>query len=186
MTAAKKTTSQVLQGPCGPIPYTLARKKVRNLNLRVRRDGSVSVSAPVHMPDRDIELFLLQKAQWILQHQEAVQAQSPDGPPSHSKEECLALFTPISDRIFPLFYDLLGGQKPQLKVRDMRSRWGSCHVQKRVITLSTRLADKPLPAVEYVILHEYVHFLHPHHQRPFHEEMARLMPDYQQRRKLLR
>ena len=46
--------------------------------------------------------------------------------------------------------------------------------------------EKPLPAQEYVVLHEYVHFLHPNHGPAFHAEMARLMPDDKARRRLLR
>ena len=45
---------------------------------------------------------------------------------------------------------------------------------------------KPRAALEYVVLHEYVHFLHPNHQAGFHAEMARLMPDYLARRALLK
>lgn len=34
----------------GGIDYTLTRRRVRNLNLRVRADGSVAVSAPARVP----------------------------------------------------------------------------------------------------------------------------------------
>ncbi len=116
----------------------------------------------------------------------ALLSRPPAAPCLYTKQQCLALFGPISDAIFPLFASLLGGQKPVLKVRDMKSRWGSCNPKTRTITLNMRLAEKPPALQEYVILHEYVHFLHPDHQRGFHAEMARLMPDYKARRKLLR
>ena len=68
----------------------------------------------------------------------------------------------------------------------MKSRWGSCNPGKRVITLNKRLLSYPPEALEYVVLHEYVHFLHPNHQKGFYELLGRLMPDYAQRRALLK
>ncbi len=175
-----------LQTPHGLIFYTLTRKKVRNLNLRIKPDGAVCVSAPIRMPLPEIEAFLLQKSAWIFRHSTSAKQTLPKAPCPYTKEECLAIFTAVSDAIFPLFADILHGQKPTIRVREMKTRWGVCHISKRTITLNTRLAEKPREALEYVVLHEYVHFLHPNHQAGFHGEMARLMPDYRQRRKLLR
>lgn len=174
-----------VQTSLGAIPYTLTRKKVKNLNLRINSQGEVGVSAPVKMPQKTIDAFLMEKAGWIIKNKSAIQARPASQPCLYSKQECLELFSQISDRIYPLFQDILRGQKPEIKVRDMKTRWGVCHISKRTITLNTRLAEQPYPAIEYVILHEYVHFLHPNHQAGFHGEMARLMPDYRQRRKLL-
>lgn len=176
----------VMQTPAGPVPYVLERKKIKNINLRVKPGGEVKVSAPLRTPLAVIEAFLCRKAAWVTRVRAEMIDRRPAMPCQYTKPECLAIYTKISDAVFPLFSDLLKGQRPQLKVRDMKSRWGSCNVHKKIITLSMRLAEQPLEAVEYVILHEYVHFLHPNHQAGFHAEMARLMPDYKQRRKLLR
>ncbi len=179
---------RVLETAAGPIPYTLTRKRVRNLNLRVGPGGAVAVSAPGRMPLREVEAFLQKKAGWIEKHRRRMlaQAEEPARPCRYTKEECLRLFSAVSDELFPLFADLLRGEKPLLQVREMKSRWGSCHPAKRKITLNTRLAEKPMAAIEYVVLHEYVHFLHADHGAGFHAEMARLMPDYKERRRLLR
>ena len=91
----------------------------------------------------------------------------------------------FSDRIYPLFARLLP-EKPELRVRWMKSRWGVCCPAKNRITLNKQLMGKPRAAMEYVVLHEYVHFLHPDHQAGFHAEMAKWMPDYRERRKLLK
>ena len=174
-----------LATPDGEICYVLTRKRVRNLNLRVRSDASVAVSAPLRMPKREIEAFLREKARWVQQAQQKMRQKPAALPCRYTDEQCLALFTAVSDRVYPLFADLLPG-KPEIAVREMKSRWGSCHLSKRKITLNKRLAERPSAALEYVVLHEYVHFLHPDHGRGFHAEMARLMPDYKERRKLLK
>ena len=92
--------------------------------------------------------------------------------PPPSKEECLALFEPVSRRVYPAFAGVLGGQPPELRVRDMTSRWGVCDVAKKRITLASRLALQPAAAVEYVIVHEYCHFVHPNHQKDVYKRQV--------------
>lgn len=179
------TSNHIIATSYGNIEYQLTRKKVKNINLRIADNGTVTVSAPMRLAQKHIDGFIQEKASWVFEHQQRVLARGPATPPSLSKQECLALFTKISDTIFPLFSDILNGEKPEIKVRFMKTRWGVCHITKKQITLNTRLADKPIEAIEYVVMHEYVHFIHADHQAGFHAEMARLMPDYKQRRKLL-
>jgi len=106
-------------------------------------------------------------------------------PCSVSREDALALFTQVSDAVFPLFAQVLNGQRPVLKVRQMKTRWGVCVPAKRQITFSLRLAEKPRAAVEYVVLHEYAHFVRADHSPAFWAVVARYMPDYKARRRLL-
>jgi predicted metal-dependent hydrolase len=47
------------------ISFELERKKIKRLNLRVRRDGTVHVSVPMQMSMTFIENFLREKSEWI-------------------------------------------------------------------------------------------------------------------------
>lgn len=176
---------ETVHTPLGNITYVLQRKRVKNINLRIGPGGEVSVSAPKATPKAAIDAFISAKANWIMRSRQKVLARVPAPPCPYTAEECLALFTRVSDEIFPLFQDVLKGKKPLIIVKNSKSRWGVCYPQKNTLIFSTMLAAKPMEAIEYVILHEYVHFLHPDHQAGFHAEMTRLMPDYRQRRKLL-
>lgn len=168
------------------IEYMLIRKKVKNINLRVKGDMTVAVSAGKSVPAAAIDAFVVSKRSWIEAAKANLRQKSSrlSEAEKRSDSECLRLFTEISDRIYPAFSGVLK-DRPVLKVRLMKTRWGVCHIQKNTITLNKALIDKPLEAIEYVILHEYVHFLHPNHQAPFHQAMKMLMPDYKQRKKLL-
>ena len=143
----------------GGVDYELTRKRVKNLNLRIRADGNTAVSAPSFVPVAEIDAFVDSRAE---------------------------LFEAVSREIFPLFADVLQNQPPLLKVRDMKSRWGVCCPAKRRITLALRLAEKPRRAVEYVVLHEYAHFLQLNHSPAFWAVVERFMPDYRERRALLK
>ena len=44
----------------------------------------------------------------------------------------------------------------------------------------------PLPAQEYVVVHEFCHFAHPNHSAAFWAAVERVLPDYRQREKMLK
>lgn len=172
----------------GGLCYELTRKRVKNVNLRVRADGAVAVSAPARVPAAEVDRFVESRRAWIARAQAdaARRAAAQQRPCAVSREEALALFAQVSGEIFPLFAGVLGGQRPLLKVRDMKTRWGVCVPAKRQITLALRLAEKPRAAVEYVVLHEYAHFVHADHSPAFWAVVAQFLPDWKARRALLK
>ena len=48
------------------VEYELIRKKVKNINLRIKTDGTIHVSANKYVPVRAIEDFIIQKGEAIL------------------------------------------------------------------------------------------------------------------------
>ena len=171
----------------GGVRYEFKRKRVKNINLRVRADGSVAVSASLGAPLAQVDAFVAGRARWIeaARVRALARGEEEQRPCSVSREDALALFTQVSDAVFPLFAQVLNGQRPVLKVRQMKTRWGVCVPAKRQITFSLRLAEKPRAAVEYVVLHEYAHFVRADHSPAFWAVVARYMPDYKARRRLL-
>lgn len=146
----------------------------------------MNVSANPRIKPAQVDAFVHSKKEWLQEALVSASQTAPDDLPlPFTDAQCLAFFKTISDLIYPLFTFVLN-EKPRLIVKRMKSRWGVCHVKARTITLNTALMLKPVPAIEYVVLHEYVHFLHPDHQKGFHDTMLSLMPDYKQRRLLLK
>ncbi|QMW67326.1 M48 family metallopeptidase [Mumia sp. ZJ1417] len=58
-------------------------------------------------------------------------------------------------------------------VDNQRRRWGSCTPEDGTIRLSSRLQELPDWVVDYVIVHELVHLLVPHHGAEFWEHVER-------------
>lgn len=171
-----------------PLCYTLTYKRVKRLNLRVKPDGSVHLSAPFRTPQREIDAFMHSRLDWIEAAQARMHARayrSPDLLPIASDEACMAIFAPIIARTHALTaaYAL---PAPSFKLRTMKSCWGTCHTQKHVITLNRALAQAPVCAIEYVVLHEFLHLRYPNHGADFYAALRALMPDYAARRALLR
>ena len=171
----------------GIIIYHLERKRVKNLNLRVHRDGQVFVSAAPIVPIGRINAFVMEKAAFIRRAQErfARMEQKTERPlPEISDEACRAAFTEIMERVYPAF-QAYGIPMPALRIRNMRSRWGSCLYGKVIITLNKQLARKPEACIEYVVVHEFCHFLVPNHSRDFYALLSRHLPDWKERRNRL-
>jgi len=63
-----------------------------------------------------------------------------------------------------------------VRIRKMKTRWGSCRAEVSRIWLNLELAKKPPSCLEYVLVHEMVHFLERHHTERFRELMDEMMP----------
>jgi len=75
--------------------------------------------------------------------------------------------------------------KADISLRKMRSRWGSCNPNKNIVTLNSYLIYAPLCCIEYILMHEFVHFLCRGHSAAFYEKLTHYMPDWKQRKHLL-
>ena len=176
---------RMVDTPNGPLAYTLTRKSVKNLNLRVEAGGAIMVSVPIRCPVRQADDFVREKSGWIqaaLRRREERQAEPL---PPVSQEECARLLREALVRVYPLVAPL-GVAFPPLKLRSLKSQWGNCHWAQGYITLNTALARCPEELRDYVALHELVHFLHHDHGPGFYARMDALMPDWRRRRKTLK
>ena len=97
------------------------------------------------------------------------------------KEKALYLFLKIRDE----HYKRITDNKPELAIRKMKKRWGSCLYDKNKIILNLKLIEKPRYCVEYVIIHELAHLKHPNHSKNFYNYLTYLMPDWEWRREKL-
>ena len=97
---------------------------------------------------------------------------------------CREIFQQTVDQLYPIFRKY-GVPSPRIHIRSMDTRWGSCLPQKAIITLNRHLLEMPVSCIEYVVLHEFCHFLYPNHSKDFYAILTTLMPDWQQRKKLL-
>lgn len=220
------------------ITYELTRKKVKNINLRIKTDGTVHVSASTAVTIAVIERFIREKSVFILgaidkyneksttakirfEDEEILSILGSEymlfvykGEYNHIEEnigtlalyvtdaedyelkyktyiawlkpQCMALMTRLCKIAYDEYYGKLGIDFPTIKVKDMRSRWGSCIPSKKILTFNIHLMEYPLPAAKYVVAHEFTHFLQANHSARFYAELAKYMPDYKQRERLLK
>ncbi len=85
-----------------------------------------------------------------------------------------------------MFAKRAGVSVENIRVRDMRTRWGSAAIARKSLTYNWRLALAPEAAARYVVAHEVAHLLHADHSKRFWRVVEQLYPEYIHYRKWLK
>lgn len=81
--------------------------------------------------------------------------------------------------------ELTGLRPSVVSYGEARTRWGSMSARGG-LRLNVALLHCPAACIDYVIVHELSHILHPNHSAAFYAQVARTLPDAEARRALLR
>ncbi len=165
------------------IEYIWSRKSIRNINMRIDEDGTLRVSTPWSTAKEELDDLIVEKMDWI-QEARARQAQREVLPVEVDRRKVIAHFEASLDRMMLLIRDA-GISRPELRVRRMKSRWGSCIPARGRIWINSALYAADLALLDYVILHELAHLRHANHGKEFWDFVAKYMPDWRERRAAL-
>lgn len=72
----------------------------------------------------------------------------------------------------------IGVTSTQVRIKRMKTLWGSCNATARRVWLNLELAKKPTSCLEYVLVHEMIHILERHHNDRFRELMDTHIPQW--------
>lgn len=218
------------------ITYRLSRTSRKNVNITIKNDGVIYVSAPKSIAISEINRIVSAKKDWILKAQKniktkniiksdyMIETNSPfyyygkllklkvlpsvsnslkvDGnelifyvkkdyleDSKYKYNEFIKLLRKdlkkVTTAMLEKYLKLTGLELKTLEIRTMTSRWGTCIPAKKKILLNFHLVHCPTNAIEYVVLHEISHLLHPNHSKRFYDTIAMYMPDYKERKKIL-
>lgn len=73
---------------------------------------------------------------------------------------------------------IIGVKSNEFRIKQMKTRWGTCNIQAKRIWLSLELAKKSINCLEYIIVHELVHLLERLHNARFVGFMNKFMPNW--------
>ncbi len=90
------------------------------------------------------------------------------------RRQLRALIPPLLSKWQPR----VGATVAEVRVKRMKTRWGSCNADARRIWLNLELIKKPVACLEYVLVHELVHLHERRHNDRFHEWMEQVMPTW--------
>ena len=87
----------------------------------------------------------------------------------------------FSERVATWFphFERFDVSQPQVVVRQMRSRWGSCTAHGK-ITLNLKLVMVPRQLIDYVIVHELCHLVEHNHGKGYYELLSRILPNWKE------
>ncbi len=221
------------------IDFVLKRKKVKNVNLNVKPDMTIEVSANEKVPIDFIHDFVKSKGSWILKNvgqfedvqpikqsereyvsgetfkylgkqyrlrvkkameEEVVKyfrgfiymyVKDMDNLTRKAKlmddwyrDKAQKTFNESLEKMFPLIQKY-GVEKPEVDIRLMKARWGSALTDKNTIFLNSELIKAPKYCIDYVVLHELIHFKYNDHSDSFYKMLYSLMPDWEKRKAIL-
>lgn len=72
----------------------------------------------------------------------------------------------------------IGVQAEDWGVKQMKTKWGTCNIQKKRILVNLELAKKPVHCLDYIIAHELVHLLERLHNERFLGYMDKFIPKW--------
>ncbi len=221
------------------IEYSLTRNAKKNVNFRIKGDGTVCISAPKRISNKELQNMIKDKAEWIITNQNNIMQKQHNSIDKkitsgsymilngnkyiiriisgkensvyfHEKlltiqikekyifnQDYINRFFEkwIRETIYYLCNQLIDRyliklnkyhlKKPELSIRNMTSRWGSCIPANNKIIISKNLIYPPFKCLEYVVLHELSHLIEPNHSQKFYNIIAEIMPDWKERKKVL-
>ena len=221
------------------IDFIIKRKKVKNVNLNVKPDMTIEVTANDRVPLDFISDFVKSKGSWILKNVGQFKDVQPLKQSEREyvsgetfkylgkqyrlrvqqsmEEEIVKYFRGFiylylmnaddvsrkaklmddwyREKAQMTFYESLekmyppvqkyGVEKPDVDVRLMKARWGSALIEKNTILLNTELIKAPKYCIDYVVLHELIHFKYNDHSENFYQMLFSLMPDWEKRKAIL-
>lgn len=170
------------------IPYAVVRSDRRTLAVTVARDGTVSVRAPRRIGRAEVARLVATKASWIARKRDELARRGPGltETPLDAAQHAEARRV-LSGRLVACWdrFARPGERMPDLRVRQMRSRWGSLSPAGKM-SLNAYLLFASQECIDYVVLHELCHLRVRNHGREFYHEVARYVPDWNDRRRELR
>jgi len=170
----------------------LTYRRTKRLSMRIVKNGDVHVSAPIGISKKEVEAFISQHQEWIVEARKKTaerQKQRADfydqlplstrAQKVEAKEKIRALVEPMIE-----WHSKEMGVRPNaVSYRAMISRWGVCKVKDGSICYSTYLLLLPDWCVEHIVVHELCHLLEPSHNARFYTLMDKYYPKWREARK---
>ena len=168
--------------------YELIRSKRKTLALEITPDCRILVRAPLRIAQSRIDAFVESHSAWIAKHLEQQRQRAVSAPPPPSAPEIKALKTEAR-AILPekvAYWSRRMNVTPTgLKITTAQKRYGSCS-GKNALCFSCFLMRYPEEAIDLVVVHELCHIKEKNHGPRFYALLEQYLPDYKERKKLLK
>jgi hypothetical protein len=160
--------------------------------MRIAKNGDVHVSAPFGLPRQQVEAFIEEHRDWIVearkktldrqQQRAAFYSQLPLSTRAEA-DEALRRLKVLVEPMVEHHAKVMGVRPSRIYYKPTISRWGQCNVKDRSICFSAYVLLLPEWCVEHVVVHELCHLLEPSHNARFHALMDRYFPRWREARK---
>ena len=169
------------------ITYEWIRSRRRTAEIQVEGDGHVVVRTPYSVTHAQVEQFIEERKDWILEKQKTLK---------ETQEHKMVITEQMrkegmekARKVFPerveYYARLMGISYGRITIREQKTRWGSCS-GKGNLNFNWKLTLMPAELLDYVVVHELAHRKEMNHSRKFWKIVEQVLPDYRERRRRLR
>jgi len=100
---------------------------------------------------------------------------------NHAREMFIEFYKEkLNEKLKPIlkrFKGQLGVNPKEIKVMELQNRWASCTASGNV-NFHWKCAMAPIDVLNYIVVHELTHLIHPNHTAAFWNELDKVMPSY--------
>ena len=166
--------------------YEIVRSGRRSVAITVK-DGRVIVKAPYRSKKDHLDSLVKKHEGWI---KKALERDAEKAALTESLTEADINELKKAAKIYfgerlEYYAAVMGLEYKSFRITSAKTRFGSCSSSKS-ICFSYRLMLYPKEARDYVVVHELCHLVHMDHSPAFYRLVSEYMPDYKERRKLLK
>ena len=166
------------------ITYQVIRSARKTIAIQILNDGHVVVRCNIRTPDREIQRFVSDKANWIRKHLAKKATPSPKLTREQLQQLADQALAYIPQRV-ALYAPHIGVTYGRITIRNQRTRWGSCS-GKGNLNFNCMLMLAPEAVIDYVVIHELCHRKEMNHSAKFWALVQQHCPDHTRLRKWLK
>ena len=151
------------------------------------KNGEIIVRAPYGINKHSLDKIVESHRKWIeaaIEREKSLTKRTEKLPVEKIEELKAAAKYYFSEKC-KQYAAIMGVNYKKISITAAKTRFGSCSSKKH-ICFSYRLMLYPEEAREYVIVHELAHLTEMNHSPKFYSIVEKFMPDYKERKKLLK
>ena len=81
---------------------------------------------------------------------------------------------------------IMGVHAEQLRIKKMKTRWGTCNIEAKRIWINYELVKYPIECLEHIVVHELTHLLETNHTPRFYALLEKYYPNFRENDKLIK
>ena len=81
---------------------------------------------------------------------------------------------------------IMGIHAEQLRIKKMKTRWGTCNIEAKRIWINYELIKYPIECLEHIVVHELTHLLETNHTPRFYALLGKYYPNFRENDKLIK
>lgn len=215
------------------VEISVVRKNIKNMYLRVNREGRAVISCPTFMPKDVVQGFAESKADWLsavmerrknallsekdysdgeertllgrpytlrldttrksgfyFKGNDIILCVGKDSTRESRKKALAKVYREAMEQILPEIAqrceEASGLRAKEWRIRDMKTRWGSCNTKEERIWINLWLVEKNPICIRAVVCHELAHLKIKGHNKEFYKLVESICPDYARADELLK